>query len=420
MAGLGNVAALILAIAILQLAQGLLSVFFPLAMSADGMPPAVVGLVGAAYSAGFMAGAWVGPTLLARSGHIRVFAACGAIAAAATLSVHFAGGAIGWMCARAAMGASVALLFAAAESWMNASLGRGERGQVIGIYMVTTKAALALGPFLTYGFSATAPEPLMVAAAIIALAIVPICFTTTKQPEPPKAQPLALREQFATAPAAVTACFGAGVLNAAVLTLSPLYAKDHFGEASATTFQAAAQFGSLLLQYPAGRLSDRIDRRLVIAGLSAIAAVAAAFLTIFGGELSFPIATLLFAIWGAGSLSFYGIAVAHMADRAGGDEPVRPERVVRLRLRPGRRPVRLHGDPQRPASPEPAPHARSQGADAGDQRRRRRNGLWRGRRSQALIVSPSAGSIFQPRQCARIAPHAGRTRRTGGPIRCST
>ena len=280
------------------------------------MPPAVVGLVGAAYSAGFMAGAWVGPTLLARSGHIRVFAACGAIAAAATLSVHFAGGAIGWMCARAAMGASVALLFAAAESWMNASLGRGERGQVIGIYMVTTKAALVLGPFLTYGFSATAPEPLMVAAAIIALAIVPICFTTTKQPEPPKAQPLALREQFATAPAAVTACFGAGVLNAAVLTLSPLYAKDHFGEASATTFQAAAQFGSLLLQYPAGRLSDRIDRRLVIAGLSAIAAVAAAFLTIFGGELSFPIATLLFAIWGAGSLSFYGIAVAHMADRA--------------------------------------------------------------------------------------------------------
>jgi MFS family permease len=214
------------------------------------------------------------------------------------------------------MGAAVALLFAAAESWMNASLGKSERGRIIGVYMVTTKAALVLGPFLTYGFSASAPEPLMVAAAIIALAIVPICFTTTKQPEPPKAQPLALREQFATAPAAVTACFGAGVLNAAVLTLSPLYAKDHFGEASATTFQAAAQFGSLLLQYPAGRLSDRIDRRLVIAGLSAIAAVAAAFLTIFGGELSFTVATLLFAIWGAGSLSFYGIAVAHMADRA--------------------------------------------------------------------------------------------------------
>lgn len=316
MSGLGNVAALIAALATSQLAQGLLSVFFPLAMSADGLSAAAVGLVGAAYSAGFMAGAWVGPTLLARSGHIRVFAACGAIAAAATLSVHFAGGLPGWMIARAAMGAAVALLFAAGESWMNASISRAERGRVIGVYMVSTKAALGLGPFLTYGYTADAPEPLMVAAAIIALSIVPICFTTTKQPEPPKAQPLALREQFATAPAAVTACFGAGVLNAAVLTLAPLYAKDHFGEASATMFQAAGQLGSLLLQYPAGRLSDRIDRRLVIGGLTGLAAAAAVALAVMGADLGFPLAALLFAIWGAGSLSFYGIAVAHMADRA--------------------------------------------------------------------------------------------------------
>jgi MFS family permease len=316
MTALGNVAALILAISLLQLAQGLLGVFFPLAMSADGLSSAAVGLVGAAYSAGFMAGAWVGPRLLARSGHIRVFAACGAIASAATISVHFAGGIEGWMAARAAMGASVALLFAAAESWMNASLGKGERGQVIGIYMVTTKAALAIGPFITYGYTADAPEPLMVAAAIIAVSMVPICFTTTKQPEPPKSQPLALREQFATAPAAVTACFGAGVLNAAVLTLAPLYAKDHFGEASATIFQASAQLGSLLLQYPAGRLSDRVDRRLVIAGLTGLGAVAAAALVPFGADLGLPAAALVFAIWGAGSLSFSGIAVAHMADRA--------------------------------------------------------------------------------------------------------
>ena len=316
MSALGNVAALILALATLQLAQGLLSVFFPLAMSADGLSPASVGLVGAAYAAGFMAGAWIGPTLLARSGHIRVFAACGAIAAAATLSVHFAGGLYGWALARAAMGIAIALLFAAAESWMNATLGKSERGGVIGIYMVSTKAALALGPFLTHGFTADAPEPLMVAAAITALAMVPICFTTTKQPEPPKAQPLAIRQQFGTAPAAVTACFGAGLINAAVLTLAPLYARDHFGEASATGFQAAAWFGSLILQYPAGRLSDRVDRRLVIAGLTGLSAAAALALALTGESLGFPLAAALFGLWGAGALSFYGIAVAHMADRA--------------------------------------------------------------------------------------------------------
>ena len=42
----------------------------------------------------------------------------------------------------------------------------------------------------------------LIAAALAALSMVPICFTAAEQPDPPKAQPLALVEQFATAPAA--------------------------------------------------------------------------------------------------------------------------------------------------------------------------------------------------------------------------
>ena len=100
------------------------------------------------------------------------------------------------------------------------------------------------------------------------------------------------------------------------MTHAPPYAMEHFGVAQATTFQAAAFAGSLVLQWPAGKLSDRIDRRLVIAGLSGVAALAAFALALFGPHLGFTAAALLFALWGAGALSFYGIAVAHMADRA--------------------------------------------------------------------------------------------------------
>ena len=62
--------------------------------------------------------------------------------------------------------------------------------------MVGTKAALALGPFLAFNYGAAAPEPWMIAAAIAAIALAPVCFTTAAQPEPPKAHPIALREQF--------------------------------------------------------------------------------------------------------------------------------------------------------------------------------------------------------------------------------
>jgi MFS family permease len=264
-----------------------------------------------------MMGAMIATTLLSRVGHIRVYAACAAIFSVATLALHFTGDVWSWGLARMAAGVVVALMFAAIESWMNFAIGSRVRGEVLSVYMVMTKAALALGPFFAFGYvMASAPEPFMIAAAFAALSMIPICFTAAEQPDPPKAQPLALAEQFATAPAAVIASFGAGLVNGGVLALAPLYASQHYGPNAAAEFYSAAFTGSLLMQWPAGRVSDRVDRRLVIAALAALAALAAFALALWSGSLVAWSAVLLFFLWGAGALSFYGIAVAHMADRA--------------------------------------------------------------------------------------------------------
>lgn len=236
--------------------------------------------------------------------------------AAATLALHFTGDVWSWGLARMAAGIVVALMFAAIESWMNFTIGARVRGEIMSVYMVMTKASLALGPFFAFNYVADAPEPWMIAAAFAALSMVPICFTAAEQPDPPKAQPIALVEQFATAPAAVIASFGAGLVNGGVLALAPLYASEHYGAYAAAEFYSAAFTGSLLLQWPAGRWSDRVDRRLVIAALTALAAACAFALAVWSGRLLEWAAVLLFFLWGAGALSFYGIAVAHMADRA--------------------------------------------------------------------------------------------------------
>jgi MFS family permease len=313
---LRNVAALIAAITILQLAGGLLGVRVPLAFSSMDNSSTALGLVAAAYSAGYMMGAMIATMLFARVGHIRVYAACAAIFAAATLALHFSADVWTWGLVRMIAGAVMALMFAAIESWLNSSIERGTRGEVMSVYMVITKGALAIGPYFAFGYAPIAPEPWMIAAALAALSMLPVCFTSTAQPEPPKAQPLALVEQFATAPAAVIAAFGAGLVNGGVLALAPIYAAHHYGANAATDFFAAAYVGSLLLQWPAGKLSDHTDRRLVIAGLGAIAAICAFVLALWSGQLLAWAAVTLFFFWGAGSLSFYGIAVAHMADRA--------------------------------------------------------------------------------------------------------
>lgn len=313
---LRNVAALIAAVAILQLAGGLLGVRIPLAFTEEGHSRTALGLVAASYSAGFMMGAMIATALLARVGHIRVYAACAAIFAATTLMLHFSADVWSWGLARMIAGMAVALMFAAIESWLSFSIGARSRGEVMSVYMVLTKGALALGPFFAFSYAANEPEPWMIGAALAALSMVPICFTGAEQPDPPKAQPLALVEQFATAPAAVIGSFGAGLVNGGVLALAPLYAAQHYGQQAAAEFYSVAFLGSLLLQWPAGRLSDRIDRRLVIAGLTFIAALSAFALALWSGQLTHFMAVALFFWWGAGALSFYGIAVAHMADRA--------------------------------------------------------------------------------------------------------
>lgn len=313
---LRNVAALIAALAILQLAGGLLGVRLPLAFTADGHSRTALGLVAASYSAGFMMGAMIATTLLARVGHIRVYAACAAVFSVSTLLLHFSGDVWSWGLARMIAGMAVALMFAAIESWISFLVGARERGEVMSVYMVLTKGALAVGPFFAFAYAPDEAEPWMIAAALAALSMVPVCFTSAVQPDPPKAQPLALVEQFATAPAAVIGSFGAGLVNGGVLAMAPLYAAQHYGAHAAVEFYAAAFVGSLLLQWPAGRLSDRIDRRLVIAALALLAASAAFALALWSGRLAAWSAVLLFFMWGAGALSFYGIAVAHMADRA--------------------------------------------------------------------------------------------------------
>lgn len=313
---LRNVAALIAAVSILQLAGGLLGVRLPLAFTEDGHSRTALGLVAASYSAGFMMGAMIATTLLARVGHIRVYAACAAIFAVATLALHFTTDIWSWGLARMGAGVAVALMFAAIESWISWSIGPSARGEVMSVYMVLTKGALAVGPLLAFAYAPNAAEPWMIAAALAALSMVPICFTAAEQPTPPKAQPLALVEQFALAPAAVIGCFGAGLVNSGVLALAPLYASQNYGAQAASEFYSAAFVGSLLLQWPAGRVSDRVDRRLVIAGLAALAAGASFALALWSGLLTSLAAVALFFVWGAGALSFYGIAVAHMADRA--------------------------------------------------------------------------------------------------------
>jgi MFS family permease len=78
---------------------------------------------------------------------------------------------------------------------------------------------------------------------------------------------------YKNSPAAFVGVFFVGISQGALLTLTPLYGSQIGLSTNQSAFYAAAIVGGgLIAQWPVGRLSDRMDRRvvLIILGLATI------------------------------------------------------------------------------------------------------------------------------------------------------
>lgn len=313
-----NVAALILASMLLQAAAGLLGVMTPLSLHAMGVDALGVGIVAAVFSSGFMLGAWTSPDIVRNIGNIRAYSAAAAVYAAGILAMPLFLDAYAWGGLRFAQGAASAVMFTAAESWIADSTPKSQRGAVMGMYQVLIKLTMSAGPLLVVEMAPDSAEPYVVAAILMVLAIIPLCATRRAQPASPSRGSLTLGSLTAVSPAAMAGAIIAGFANAGVMSQLPLFAsglRPDDAQSSAVALAISAWMGGVATQWPAGLISDRMDRRLVVAGLAALAGVSAVALFVTGGQLGWIATMALCALWGGGSMSFYAVSAAHATDR---------------------------------------------------------------------------------------------------------
>jgi MFS family permease len=95
--------------------------------------------------------------------------------------------------------------------------------------------------------------------------------------------------------------------------MGPVYARLRgAGTHGVAAFMAVSILAAVLTQYPVGRLSDRTDRRTVIAGACLVATLAAgtaALWTLPGAAL-----LALAALFSGAALTLYSLAVSHVND----------------------------------------------------------------------------------------------------------
>lgn len=313
-----NVLAVVSALTVLQGASAALSVVIALSLKSAGASNAALGLVAAFFAGGFLAGALLSPPQIARIGHIRSFSFFAAIAVIASLSFSLGVSILGWAIVQGVIGISTAALLTAGESWVADAAPPERRGSILGFYHVISKLGAIGGPFLIIA-AASGMSGFVIVAILFALTIMPITATRQSQPAISTGTPMGPRKIFRLAPAAAIAAFAAGAVNNSVAQLYPVFAEAASPDQAASfaaSFNASVLAGAMAGLWPAGMISDRIDRRLVIAATALLGSTCALGLALLAGTAPQGVIFALGFGYGAGALSFYAVAVAHAADRA--------------------------------------------------------------------------------------------------------
>jgi len=313
---------LMLSAAILFAGNGLQGTLIALRASGEGFPTAFIGLMGAAYFLGFMVSCFQITRLIRAVGHIRVFAALAAVAAAGTLALVLVVDPYVWIAVRAVMGFCFAGLFMVLESWLNASASNQDRGRLLSIYRLVDLTAVVGAQFLMPVFGTQGFHLFAIMALLFCLSLVPVSLAASARPEMPDDYKFEMKKIWLISPLACLGCLTIGLTNSAFRLIGPLYA-DEMGldVTGVALFMSAGIFGGAVLQLPLGYLSDRFDRRWIVILATAGASGAGLFLTFVSSGDPNLIYIGAFA-FGAFALPLYSLSAAHANDHAGAGQYV--------------------------------------------------------------------------------------------------
>ena len=105
------------------------------------------------------------------------------------------------------------------------------------------------------------------------------------------------------------------MISSIIFSMGPVYARlSGAGTRGVAKFMAVSILAAVLTQYPVGRLSDRIDRRTVIAGVCMLATLVAGSIVVFS-PLPRALFLLLTALFSGSALTLYSLAVSHVNDK---------------------------------------------------------------------------------------------------------
>lgn len=303
----------LLSLFIFAMGCGFFMTLVSLAMNTHHEAPILIGAMTGIYYAGLVCGSFKIESFIMRVGHIRAFSALASALAVVSLLHGIFYNMPLWLMLRFIGGFGTAGIFVVIESWLLCNSTAATRGRVLSLYMIVFYASEALGQLL---INLAKPDDLLlygIVTMLCSLSVIPLSMTYVALPHFDEPSTMKLKELYKKTTSGIFGCFFAGMMLSATYALFPILFFNLYGDTSKVSFfMFCLIFGGMALQYPVGKISDIIERRLVVIAISCF--IILMCLLLFALMKHYLVSLVLVAIFGGLASTIYPVSISYACD----------------------------------------------------------------------------------------------------------
>jgi len=305
--------ALLLGMMLLQVGNGMQGTLLGIRGVIEGFSTLQLSIVMSSYFAGFLFGSRMAPYMIRRVGHVRVFAALGSMISAMMILFPTVTDPWAWSLFRVVIGFCFSGVYVTAESWLNNSASNETRGQALSLYMIVQMLGIVSAQALLVVADPAGYVLFVIPCVLVSLAFAPILLSVSPTPAFDTTKPLSLLQILKISPLGCVGMLLTGGVYAAQFGMAAIYGSQAgLSVAQISTFVASFYVAALVAQYPLGWLSDRMDRRVLIAIVALVTGIGAVIGMLLGDN--FSLLLLAAFLIGGSSNPLYALLIAHTND----------------------------------------------------------------------------------------------------------
>jgi len=305
--------ALLLGMMMLQVGNGMQGTLLGVRGALEGFSTFQMSIVMSSYFLGFLAGSRMAPEMIRRVGHVRVFAALGSLISAVLIMYPTIADPWAWAVGRVMIGFCFSGVYVTAESWLNNSSTNETRGKSLSLYMIVQMIGIISAQGILVMADPAGYVLFVIPSVLVSLAFAPILLSVSPTPAFDTTKPLSLGQIMKISPLGCVGMFLTGGVFAAQFGMAAVYGTEvGLSVGQISTFVAAFYIGAVLVQYPLGWMSDRMDRRKLIAAVSFVTGIGALIGMVFGANF-WMLLVAAFLVGGT-SNPLYSLLIAYTND----------------------------------------------------------------------------------------------------------